>query len=83
MDENKLKALFVELVKGLKTEADINQFSRMLTVETLFNAELTGHLGYKRNAPKNALIPVATRVYPPPTHNNCKSASSACRPFGA
>lgn len=65
MDENKLKALFVELVKGLKTEADINQFSRMLTVETLFNAELTGHLGYKRNAPKNALIPVmATRQKP-------------------
>lgn len=31
MDENKLKALAAELAKGLKTEADLNQFSRMLT----------------------------------------------------
>ncbi len=28
MDENKLKALAAELAKGLKTEADINPFSR-------------------------------------------------------
>ena len=48
MDENKLKALAAELAKGLKTEADLNQFSRMLTkltVETALNAELTDHLG--------------------------------------
>lgn len=65
MDKNKLKAFLVELVKGLKTEADINQFSRILTVKTLFNAELTGHLGYDKNAPKKALIPVmATRQKP-------------------
>ncbi len=29
MDENKLKTLAAELAKGLKTEADLNQFSRM------------------------------------------------------
>lgn len=27
MDENKLKVLAAELTKGLKTEADLNQFS--------------------------------------------------------
>jgi hypothetical protein len=44
MDEMKLKALAAELAKGLKTEADINVFSRMLTkltVETALNAALT------------------------------------------
>ncbi len=56
MDEKKLKALAAELVKGLKTEADLNQFSRMLTkltVETVLNAELTDHLGHEKNAPKS------------------------------
>lgn len=56
MDEKKLKALAAELAKGLKTEADLNQFSRMLTkltVETALNAELTDHLGHERNAPKS------------------------------
>ncbi|URG52073.1 IS256 family transposase [Pectobacterium quasiaquaticum] len=55
MDENKLKALAAELAKGLKTEADLNQFSQMLTkltVETALNAELTDHLGHAKNAPK-------------------------------
>ena len=55
MDEKKLKALVAELAKGLKTEADLNQFSRMLTkltVETALNAELTDHLGHEKNAPK-------------------------------
>lgn len=65
MDEKKLKALAAELAKGLKTEADLNQFSRMLTkltVETALNAELTDHLGHEKNAPKKALIPaMATR----------------------
>lgn len=68
MDEKKLKALAAELAKGLKTEADLNQFSRMLTkltVETALNAELTDHLGHEKNAPKKALIPVmATRQKP-------------------
>lgn len=55
MDEKKLKALTAELAKGLKTEADLNQFSRMLTkltVETALNAELTDHIGHEKNAPK-------------------------------
>ncbi|EDJ9368288.1 IS256 family transposase [Salmonella enterica] len=55
MDEKKIKALAAELAKGLKTEADLNQFSRMLTkltVETALNAELTDHLGHEKNAPK-------------------------------
>ncbi len=44
MDEKKLKALAAEFTKGIKTEADFNQFTRMLiklTVETSLNAELT------------------------------------------
>jgi len=35
MDEKKLKALAAELAKGLKTKADLNQFSRMLTKLTI------------------------------------------------
>lgn len=56
MDEKKLKALAAELAKGLKTEADLNAFSRMLTkltVETALSAELTEHLGHEKNAPKS------------------------------
>ncbi|KFC77188.1 IS256 family transposase [Buttiauxella agrestis] len=56
MDEKKLKALAAELAKGLKTEADLNAFSRMLTkltVETALNAELTDHLEHEKNAPKS------------------------------
>ncbi|HBK1091512.1 TPA: transposase [Salmonella enterica] len=65
MDEKKLKALAAELAKDLKTEADLNQFSRMLTkltVETALNAELTDHPGHEKNAPKTAQTPaMATR----------------------
>lgn len=55
MDDKKLNALAAELTKGLKTESDLNQFSRMLpklNVETALNAELTDHLGHVKNAPK-------------------------------
>jgi putative transposase len=55
MDEKKLQELATELAKGIKTEADLNQFSRMLTkltVETALNAELTDHLGHEKNTPK-------------------------------
>lgn len=59
MDENKRKALAAELAKGLKAEADLNQFSRMLTkltVETELNAELTAPPpGHEKNAPKKGL----------------------------
>ncbi|MEQ4510159.1 MAG: IS256 family transposase [Dickeya sp.] len=56
MDEKKLKTLAAELAKGLKTEADLNAFSRMLTkltVETALNTELTEHLGHEKNATKS------------------------------
>lgn len=46
MDEKKLKALAGEFAKEIKTEADLNQFTRMLTkltVETTLNSELTVH----------------------------------------
>lgn len=55
MDEKKLKALAAKLANGLKAEADLNQFSRMLTkltVETALNVELTDHLGHEKNAPQ-------------------------------
>lgn len=60
MDEKKLKALAAELAKGLKSEADLNQFSRMLTkltVATALNAELTDHLGHEKNVPKTGSTP--------------------------
>ena len=64
MDEKKIKALAAELAKGLRTEADLNQFSRMLTkltVETALNVKLTD-LGHEKNAPKQVQTPVmATR----------------------
>ncbi|EOS96469.1 hypothetical protein ETR_02599 [Erwinia tracheiphila PSU-1] len=66
MDEKKLKALAAELAKGLKTEADLNQFSRMLTkltVETALNAELTDHLGHEKNAPKTFDVVAVTQNY--------------------
>lgn len=55
MDEKKLKALAAELTEGLKTEADLNAFSHILTkhtVETALNAELIDHLGHEKNALK-------------------------------
>ncbi len=65
MDENKLKALAAELAIGLKTKADLNQFSQMLTkltVETALNAELTDHPGHEKNMHNKAQTSVmATR----------------------
>lgn len=45
-----------EFAKGIKTEDDLNQFTRLLTkltVETALNAELTEHLGHEKNARKS------------------------------
>ncbi len=53
MNEQKLKDLAAEFAKGIKTEDDLNQFTRLLTkltVETALNAELTEHLGHEKNA---------------------------------
>lgn len=57
MDASKLKALALELSKGIKTEGDLNRFTRdllKLTVETALNAELTEHLGYERHQDSSA-----------------------------
>ena len=53
MKDEAMLALAKELAKNLKTEADLNDFSRALkklTVETVLNAELTEHLGYEKNS---------------------------------
>lgn len=71
MDEKKRKPFAAELAKGLKTEADLNAFSRMLTkltVETALNAELTDHLGHEKNAPKSGSN----------TRNGCSSKTLLC-----
>lgn len=55
MNEQKRKTLAPELAKGVKTAADLNQFTRMLTkrmMETALNAKFTEHLGYGKNARK-------------------------------
>jgi transposase-like protein len=49
MNQDKIKALALELAKDLKTPADLSAFSAQLTkiaVETALNAELDAHLGY-------------------------------------
>ncbi|KSU34049.1 transposase [Salmonella enterica subsp. enterica serovar Salford] len=65
MDEKKIQPFIAELSKGLKTEASLNQFYRMLpklTVGTALNAELADHIVYEKNAPQNVQIPeTATR----------------------
>lgn len=57
MDKAKLQELANEFAKGLKTQHDLNDFTKMLTklaVETALNAELTEHLGYEmhQNSPE-------------------------------
>lgn len=54
MKDEAMLALAKEFAKNLKTEADLNNFSKALkklTVETALNAELTEHLGYEKNSP--------------------------------
>ena len=62
MDDKKLRALAAEPAKGLKTEADLNAFSHMLTkltVETALNAELTDPpSGMRKMLQNQARIPV-------------------------
>ena len=51
LKEQKLKDLVAEFAKSIKTEDDLNQFSRLLTkltVLTAINAGLTLHLGHER-----------------------------------
>lgn len=52
MKKKDIEALALELSKGIKTEQDLNDFSRTLkkiTVEAALNAELDDHLGYDRH----------------------------------
>jgi putative transposase len=52
MDHSQLMVLAKEFAKNLKTDADLNEFSKALkklTVETALNAELTEHLGHERH----------------------------------
>ena len=58
MDMAKLQELANEFAKDIKTQHDLNDFSKMLTkltVETALNAELTEHLGYEthQNSPED------------------------------
>lgn len=58
MNEQKLKDLAAEFDKGVKTEKDLNQFTRLLTkitVETAINAE---QLGHEKMLVKTVLMPV-------------------------
>ena len=52
MNRKELEAFAKEAAKSLKTEKDLNDFSRMLkkiTVEAALNAELDDHLGYDKH----------------------------------
>ncbi len=49
MNQDKIKALAVELAKGIKTPEDLSAFSAHLTkvtVEAALHAEMGDHLGY-------------------------------------
>lgn len=52
MNKKEVEAIAREAAKGIKTEQDLNDFSRMLkkiTVEAALNAELDAHLGYDKH----------------------------------
>jgi len=52
MNKKEITALAKEAARTIKTEQDLNDFSRMLkkiTVETALNAELDAHLGYDKH----------------------------------
>ena len=56
MGKAKLQELVNEFAKRLKTQHDLNDFTKMLTklaVESALNAELIEHLGYEK--PQNSL----------------------------
>jgi putative transposase len=52
MNKEEIEAFGREAAKSIKTEADLNEFGRMLTkvtVEAALNAELDHHLGYLKH----------------------------------
>lgn len=53
--KKQLQALANELAKNIKTPEDLSQFERRLkklSFEAALNAEMTHHLGYEKNQPK-------------------------------
>lgn len=55
VDEDAIRKLGKEIAKGIKTETDLGDFSRLLkkiVAEAALDAELTDHLGYDKNNPK-------------------------------
>ncbi|NQZ17635.1 MAG: IS256 family transposase [Idiomarina sp.] len=58
MNKDQIEAFAREAAKSIKTEKDLNEFSRMLkkvTIETALNAELEEHLGYSKNDKSDGL----------------------------
>ena len=56
MNRKELEAFAKEASKNIKTEKDLNEFSKMLkkiTVEAALNAELDDHLGYDKHQPSS------------------------------
>ena len=54
MDQDKLKAMAKELVKDMKTDADLSSVMReltKLTVESALEAEMDENLGYVKHDP--------------------------------
>lgn len=67
MNQDKIRALALELAKDLKTTADFSVFSAQLTkiaVEAALNAELDVHLGYASNALAGATVALVATVAP-------------------
>lgn len=57
MNKKELEAFAKQAAKGIKSEADLNDFRAMLTkvtVEAALNAELDHHLGYSKNEKASA-----------------------------
>lgn len=55
MNKETLKAMAKEFAKDIKTQDDLNLFTKelvKLTVEAALNAELTEHLGYEKSTPR-------------------------------
>ena len=54
LDREKMKAFAQEMAGGIRTETDLNAFSRELMkhlVEAALNGEMTHHLGYEKHEP--------------------------------
>jgi len=55
MNEKEMRTLAAQLARNLKTEKDLNDFSRQLkkmTVEAALGAEIEEHLGYAKHSPE-------------------------------